>query len=139
MTLTAYNLKGGHLTEIETVSTLPAGVTTGKDFSTADVHMHLSGKWLYGSNRGHNSIVIYAVDAGTGKLTLVGHETRAIDKPRNFHVDPTGKLLLVANQNGNTVTVFRIDEAKGKLELLGTPTAAGQKPSFVGVLMLPGK
>jgi len=138
MTMTAYQLGGGRLTEIETVSTLPAGVASAKDFSAADVHVHPSGKWLYGSNRGHNSIVIYAIDATTGKLTLVGHETRSIDKPRNFHVDPSGKLLLVANQNAGTVAVFRIDEATGKLEILGSPTPAGARPSFVGVLMLPG-
>jgi 6-phosphogluconolactonase len=141
MTMTTYALdaRAGKLTEIETVSTLPAGVTGGKDFSTADVHVHPSGKWLYGSNRGHNSIVIYKVDAKTGKLALVGHETRTIDRPRNFHVDPTGKLLMVANQNAASVTTFRIDEATGKLEQLGAPTPAGAKPSFVGVLMLPGK
>lgn len=139
MTMTAYQLAGGRLTEIETVSTLPAGVASAKDFSGADVHVHPSGKWLYGSNRGHNSIVIYAIDANTGKLTLVGHETRSIDKPRNFHLDPSGKLLLVANQNAGTVAVFRIDEATGQLEMLGAPTPVGAKPSFVGVLMLPGK
>jgi len=113
-------------------------VASAKDFSAADVHVHPSGKWLYGSNRGHNSIVIYAIDATTGKLTLVGHETRSIDRPRNFHVDPSGKLLLVANQNAGTVTVFRIDQATGKLEMLGAPTPSGARPSFVGVLMLPG-
>jgi len=139
LTMAAYRLDGGQLTEIQTLSTLPAGLTPAKDFSGADVHVHPSGKWLYGSTRGHNSIVIYAIDATTGKLTLVGHETRTIDKPRNFHLDPSGKLLLVANQNAGTVTVFRIDQATGKLEPLGAPTPVGAKPSFVGVLMLPGK
>jgi 6-phosphogluconolactonase len=141
MTITTYAFDAatGRLDEIESVPTLPAGVTGGKDFSTADIHVHPSGTLLYGSNRGHNSIVIFRVDPATGKLTLIGHETRSIDKPRNFNIDPSGTLLMVANQASASVTMFRIDQESGKLELLGAPTPVGPKPSFVGVLMLPGK
>jgi 6-phosphogluconolactonase len=110
-----------------------------KDFSTADIHVHPSGKLLYGSNRGHNSIVIFRIDDTTGRLTLVGHETRHIARPRNFHIDPTGTLLFVANQEAGTVTVFRIDAASGQVDLVGPPTPVGAKPSFIGVVMLPGR
>ena len=143
MTITAYALDQtkGTLTEIQTVPTVPTDieVSARKDFSTADIHVHPAGKLLYGSNRGHNSIVIFKVDEGSGRLALVGHETRHIARPRNFHIDPSGSLLFVANQDGGTVTVFRIDAASGQLDLVGPPTPVGAKPSFVGVVMLPGR
>ena len=106
--------------------------------SGADVHVHRTGRFLYGSNRGHNSIVIYRLGED-GRMTLIGHETRDIRRPRNFTIDPTGTLLLVANQDGANVTVFRIDQTSGTLQLVGPPTPVGQNPSFVGVVMLPGK
>jgi 6-phosphogluconolactonase len=127
----------GRLKPFQTVPTLPAGVAPGANYSTADIHVHPSGNFLYGSNRGHNSIVIFRLDAA-GRMTLVGHETRAITFPRNFHIDPTGTLLLVANQRADSVTIFRIDQNTGLLEQLGPPTPAGKGPSFVGVVMLPG-
>jgi 6-phosphogluconolactonase len=143
MTVTAYafDQQKGTLTEIETMPTVPADIPASarKDFSTADLHVHPGGKFLYGSNRGHNSIVIFRIDQATGRLTLVGHETRQIARPRNFHIDPAGELLFVANQDAGTVTVFRIDGASGLLDLLGAPTPVGAKPSFVGVVMLPGR
>jgi 6-phosphogluconolactonase len=141
MTISVYGFDRdrGTLQEIETVPTVPADITDRKDFSTADIHVHPSGKLLYGSNRGHDSIVIFRIDEATGRLQLVGHETRHIARPRNFHIDPGGTLLLVANQDSASVTVFRIDAASGLLELLGPPTPVGPKPSFVGVVLLPGR
>ena len=135
----SYDSAKGTLTPIETQPSVPAEVTERKGFSTADIHVHPAGKLLYGSNRGHNSIVIYKIDEATGRLTLVGHETRDIARPRNFHIDPTGTLLFVANQDNGTVTVFRIDPVTGRLDLVGPPTPVGDKPSFVGVVMLPGR
>ena len=103
MTLTAYafDQNKGTLAEIESLPTVPADIPASarKDFSTADIHVHPSGKLLYGSNRGHNSIVIFKVDDSTGRLTLVGHETRHIARPRNFHIDPIG-LAAVRGQPG---------------------------------------
>lgn len=143
MTITAYAFDRGNgtLTEIETVSTVPADIPADgrKGFSTADIHVHPAGKLLYGSNRGHNSIVIFRIDDTSGRLILVGHETRDIARPRNFHIDPTGQLLFVANQESGTVTTFRIDAASGRLDPVGPPTPVGAKPSFVGVVMLPGR
>ncbi|HEY0711824.1 MAG TPA: lactonase family protein, partial [Polyangia bacterium] len=139
LTITAYTLDPERgLTEIETLSTMPADVVERKGFSTADIHVHPSGRWLYGSNRGHNTIVQFAIDQETGRLTLVGHEGRTIKTPRNFHIEPSGRLLLAANQGDASVSVFRIDPASGRLELAGTPTPAGEKPSFVGVVLLKG-
>jgi 6-phosphogluconolactonase len=82
------------------------------------VQVHPSGKFVYGSNRGHNSIAIFAFDADTGKLTAAGHQGTGIKTPRNFTIDPTGTFLLVANQDGDSVLVFRIDPKTGAL----TPT-----------------
>ena len=112
-----YDKEAGTLKEIETISTLPE-TFTGEN-STAEVQVHPSGKFLYGSNRGHNSIVIYAIDADTGKLTLIGHEPTQGKTPRNFGIDPTGAYLLAANQDTDTVVVFRINAQTGKLSPTG--------------------
>ena len=82
---------------------------------TAEVVVHPSGKFLYGSNRGHDSIAIFRINQATGKLTFVGVQGKAIKEPRNFIVDPTGRFLLVANQNASTVIVFNIDPKTGEL------------------------
>jgi len=115
-----YDKKNGTLKEIQTISTLP------KDFdganTCADVHVAPSGKFVYGSNRGHNSIVIYAVDENTGKLTYVGHESTQGKTPRNFAIDPTGRFLLAANQDTDTIVTFRIDQQTGKLSSTGYVT-----------------
>jgi 6-phosphogluconolactonase len=87
------------------------------------VVVHPSGKFLYGSNRGHDSIAVFTIDARTGKLTPAGHQAAKIKTPRNFAIEPTGKFLLVANQNADSVVVFRINQKTGALE----PTAEGVK------------
>jgi 6-phosphogluconolactonase len=95
---------------------------------------HPSGKFLYGSNRHHDSIAAFSIDESTGKVTLVGIQGDKIKEPRNFTIDPTGKFLLVANQNADTVIVFRIDEASGKLEPTGISVAV---PTPVCLRMIP--
>jgi 6-phosphogluconolactonase len=117
MTAFAYDGERGSLQELETVSTLPTGFSGNN--STADVHVHPNGRFLYGSNRGHNSIVIYAIDEATGKLSLVGHESTQGETPRNFAIDPTGTLLLAANQRTDNIITFRIDQSTGKLTSTG--------------------
>ncbi len=136
MTAFAYDAKTGLLRELQVLPTLPAAADK-VGASAADVHVHRSGRFLYGSNRGHNSIVIFRL-GDDGRMTLVGHESRDIRRPRNFTIDPTGTLMLVANQDGASVTVFRIDQNKGTLQPVGAPTPVGPNPSFVGVVMLPG-
>jgi 6-phosphogluconolactonase len=117
MTVFTYNNERGTLREIQTVPTVP------EDFNDAnfcaDIHVIPSGKFVYGSNRGHDSIVIYAIDQNTGKLTYVGHEPAQGRNPRNFTIDPTGVFLLAANQDTDNIVTFRIDQQTGKLESTG--------------------
>jgi 6-phosphogluconolactonase len=118
VTAMRYDPKQGSLEKVQTLSTLPEGVKKGN--STAEVQVHPSGKFLYGSNRGHNSIAIFAIDPVTGKLTPLGHQGEGIKIPRNFEIDPTGTYLLVANQADDSVSAFRIDPKTGKLAATGT-------------------
>ena len=117
MTVFGYDERNGTLTHIDTVSTLPS------DFSgtsyCADVHVSQSGKFLYGSNRGHNSIVVFEIDPRTGKLKLVQHISTEGDWPRNFTIDPSGAFLLVANQRSDNVVTFSIDPGTGQLKPTG--------------------
>ncbi|MCI0637534.1 MAG: lactonase family protein [Gemmataceae bacterium] len=117
LTVLPYDASKGILTKGQTVSTLPADAK-GKGFSTAEVQVHPSGKFVYGSNRGHNSIAIFSFDADKGTLRLVGHQSHLIKTPRNFGIDPTGQFLLAASQNADQVIVFRINQESGEL----TPT-----------------
>ena len=117
MTTMKYNATSGTLTTVDTVSTLPAGFSEVS--YCADVHVSSSGKFLYGSNRGHNSIVVFAIDQRTGKPTLIEHVSTEGKWPRNFVIDPTGRFLLVANQHTDNVVVFRIDPQTGRLKNAG--------------------
>jgi 6-phosphogluconolactonase len=108
-----YDREKGVLTEIQTISTLPEGYS-GRN-STAEVQVHPSGKFLYGSNRGHDSIAAFAIEPGTGRLKSLGQTPTGGKTPRNFGIDPTGQYLLAANQNSNTIVVFRIDNQSGSL------------------------
>jgi 6-phosphogluconolactonase len=119
VTAFAFDPQAGTLTEVQTVSTLPADVTDTKGFSTAEIVAHPGGTFLYASNRGHDSIAMYAVDRGNGRLTFLGAEPIRGKTPRNFVVDPTGKFLLAAGQNSHTVTVFAIDGETGRLSFTG--------------------
>ena len=137
MSAYAYDANTGLLRDLQILPTLPAAADK-VGASGADVHVHRTGRFLYGSNRGHNSIVIYRLGED-GRMTIVGHESRDIQRPRNFTIDPTGTLMLVANQDSASVTIFRIDQNNGTLSPVGKPTPVGANPSFVGVVMLPGK
>jgi 6-phosphogluconolactonase len=135
LTVTAfdYDAKRGTLTPVQTISTLPQGASRA-GASTAEVVVHPSGKFLYGSNRGHDSIAIFTIDPTTGKLTAAGHQSQGIKTPRNFAIDPTGTYLLAANQGGNTIIVFRIDQATGAL----TPNdSVARVPSPVCLRFMP--
>ncbi len=114
-TITAfdYDSDKGALTETQTVPTLPKDFTGSN--TCAEVRVYPTGRFLYGSNRGHDSIAVYRIDPADGKLTFVEHETAGIRTPRNFNIDPTGAFCLVANQDGDSVVVFRIDSESGAL------------------------
>lgn len=99
--------------EIQLLSTLDNNFE-GESFC-ADIHLSSDGKFLYGSNRGENTIVVMSVDAETGKLETVGRTSVEGDWPRNFSIDPSGDFLLVANQRSNNITVFNRDKVNGTL------------------------
>ncbi len=128
----AYDAKKGSLTEIQTISTLPDDFK-GKSY-TAEVQVHPSGKFLYGSNRGHDSIAIFAVEPSTGKLSAAGFEPTGGKNPRNFAIDPTGAFLLAENQDSNTIVVFRIDPQTGGLQPTGQTV---RLPKAVCIKMIP--
>lgn len=104
-----------------------------KTNSTAEVQVHPSGKFLYGSNRGHNSIALFKIDGDTGLLTLIGHEPTQGSTPRNFTLDPTGTYLLAANQDSGKIVVFRIDPETGRLTPTGHTVAVSMPVCVVVV------
>ncbi len=116
VTVFQYDAQQGRLTELQTLSTLPEGFAGNN--STAEVQVHPSGKFLYGSNRGHDSLAIFSI-ADDGRLTPQGHQPTGGKTPRNFGIDPTGKYLLAANQGTNNLFVFRIDGQTGGLKQVG--------------------
>ena len=120
MTVTAfsYDAPKGLLREIQTISTLGKEKTKG-GYSTAHVEVHPSGKFLYGSNRGHDTIVVYTIDQDSGKLAYVENESTRGKTPRNFGVSPDGRFLLAANQSSGDISVFSIDQKTGALEYTG--------------------
>ncbi|MGD0651027.1 MAG: lactonase family protein [Verrucomicrobiia bacterium] len=120
-TVIGFNWDGtkGTLTEFQTVSTLPEGFTNTS--TCAELEIHPNGKFLYGSNRGHDSIIVFAVDQATGKLTLVEHVSSQGKTPRNFAFDPTGRWIICSNHGSNNAVVFRVNETTGKLTQTGQP------------------
>jgi 6-phosphogluconolactonase len=116
VTVFARDPEKGSLKELQTLTTLPqdfTGPNTG-----ADIHVSPDGRFLYGSNRGHDSIAIFAINP-RGGLTPVGHESTRGRTPRNFAIDPSGAFLLVANQKSDKIVVFRIDQKTGRLSSTG--------------------
>ena len=119
-TTAVYHVKQGTgaLAMVDRVTTLPEGASAEGN-STADIHVSPDGKFVYASNRGHDSIVIYALDAATGKLTYVGNEPTQGAHPRNFCIDDQGEYVWVANRDTDNVVVFKRDAASGKLIYTG--------------------
>jgi len=121
----AYDGRQGTFRARQVVPTLPEGFQGAN--SCAGVQVSSSGTYVYGSNRGHDSIVIYRIDPRTGRLTYVGHEPTQGKTPRNFGIDPSGRFLLVANQDSNSIVTFRIQTRTGRLQPTGqvaqVPTA----------------
>lgn len=122
ITALTYESDGGTLWSLQTVPAIPAAFE-GENHC-ADLHITPDGRFLYGSNRGHDSIVIHAVDPETGRLALVGFQ-QVGPTPRNFAIDPSGRFLLVAAQNGDSISVFAIDPDSGRLRDTGYGAAVG--------------
>lgn len=109
----SFDAEVGELNEIQTVSTLPDNFEG--DNGCADIHISPDGRFLYGSNRGHDSLAVYAIDDATGKLTLVEITSTQGGHPRNFALSPDGRFILVANRDGNHIVTFHRDEQSGRL------------------------
>jgi len=132
LTSFSYDAANGKTSDPTTIPTMADYAGKG---SCAHVMVSQDGRFVYGSNRGHNTIVICKVDSATGKLTAIGHESGngEINTPRNFNIDPSGKFMLVASQGANYVTVFGINQNTGLLSRSNKVTC-GDKPTFVGFL-----
>jgi 6-phosphogluconolactonase len=125
-TLSAFSYNGaqGVLRELQTVSTLPDDYKITKDDSAAEIVVHPSGKFVYGSNRGHDSIAVFAIDSTTGTVTALERISTQGKTPRGLGIDPTGSYLIACNQDSDSLVVFRIDPQTGKLTPTGQKTAA---------------
>jgi 6-phosphogluconolactonase len=134
VTAFTYDSKNGSFSTLQTLSTIPKDFTAHND--TAEIVVHPSGKFLYASNRGHDSIAEFAIDPAKGTLTLAGDFSTQGKTPRNFALDPTGKFLLAANQESNNIVVFRIDQSTGALTDTGQVT---QVPAPVDIVFVPAK
>jgi 6-phosphogluconolactonase len=133
--VTAYRFdpSAGTLAAFQTVSTLPEGFTEHNH--CAQINITPSGRFLYVSNRGHDSIACFAIDGDTGELTALGQQPTE-QRPRAFTVDPTGNFLLAAGQESGRLASYRIDAETGKLEPLKIYDI-GDNPAWVLALALP--
>lgn len=123
--VTAFKYKKGKLKTRQVVSSMPAGDSSYA--GSADIHVSPDGKFLYASNRGEsNTIAIFSINKGNGKLTLVGHQSTLGKTPRNFNFDPTGNFLLVANQNSDAIVIFKVDKQTGLLTDTGHRIEVGK-------------
>src|SRR5579859_1175872 len=116
VTVLSNDAANGKLQPVQTITTLPKDFKGRND--DAEIRVHPSGKFLYASNRGDDSIAIYAIDQAKGTLTQVAITKTGGKEPRNFEIDPEGKLLFAENQKSDNIVVFRIDQKTGQL----TPT-----------------
>lgn len=132
VTAFSYDPAKGSLQSLQVVSTLPSDFHGRND--TAEIAVHPNGKWLYASNRGHDSIAVFSIDPATGKLQPTGDFPTRGKEPRHFTVDPSGQYLLAENQNSNSIVVFRIDSASGPLTKV---SQADDIPSPVCLAFLP--
>lgn len=130
----AFEKATGQLRVLKTITTLPSDFAASN--TGAEIFLHPTGKWLYASNRGHNSIAAFAVDPSSGELTLVQHVGVQGNTPRSFAVDPEGRWLVAANQGSSTLNAFSIDALTGKLTSQGTLIAV-PSPAFVGLYRVP--
>ena len=129
--VTVFEINNGALKQLQTLSTLPEDFKGNN--STAEIQIDHEGKWLYVSNRGHDSLAVYAVDPAKGTLTFKEHIQSLGRTPRNLTIDPTNEYLFCANQNGENVVVFRIDHKTGHL----TPTGSQQPvPQAAGIAVI---
>jgi 6-phosphogluconolactonase len=128
----SYDAAKGSLTPIQTISNLPDDFK-GED-NSAEIEVDRSGRFLYASNRGNDSITVFAIDPAKGTLTKVEVVPTQGKTPRNFALDPTGKYLIAANQDSNTMVVFSVDQKDGRLKPAGQTI---DTPTPVAILFVP--
>jgi 6-phosphogluconolactonase len=124
VTVLAYEASAGTLTALQSISTLPEGFSG--ESTCADIHLSRDGRHVYASNRGHDSIAVYAVDGQSGTLSVVGWQATLGRTPRNFALTPQGDFLLAANQGSDSITVFRVDAESGMLQETGQAAAVSR-------------
>lgn len=127
-----WDSRAGVLDPVQTISTLPHEVQGN---TTAQIVVHPNGRFLYVSNRGHNSIVVFSIEPRSGQLTAVGHVPTLGKTPRNFNLDPTGRWMVVANQDSDTVVIFRVDEKTGLADPTGQQLKVGMPVCIEFVVM----
>jgi 6-phosphogluconolactonase len=122
----SYDPAKGALTLLETLSLLPPGVAVDPLFSAAAVHVHPSGKFVYGSVRGHDTLACFRIDEATGKLTYIENAPAGVAIPRDFNLDPSGRWLIAAGMDSDSLAVFSIDAQTGKLKPTGQTIKVGE-------------
>jgi 6-phosphogluconolactonase len=132
--VTVFEIDAGHLKAVQTLSTTPDNYQGNN--STAEIQIDREGKWLYVSNRGHDSLALYSVDPAKGTLTLVEHIPSLGRTPRNMTIDPSNNYLFCANQGGEQVVAFRIDHKTGHLTPTGSPQPVPQAAG-IAVVKIP--
>lgn len=129
ITVASYDAEQGRLETVQTIGTLPEDFTA--ENTTSEIEVHPNGKFVYGSNRGHNSIVVYQRDPETGKLILLQYAPCGGEGPRHFKIDPTGKWLICGHQGSNSLSVLSLDPATGRL---GKPEHTVNTPSPICIV-----
>ena len=129
--LLRFDAQTAGFTVVDRLPTVPDALRAGNHCS--EVQIHPNGRFVYGANRGHDSVVIAAIDAEAGRLSLVGHHACGGRTPRNFAIDPSGRFLVVANQNSDTLSTFAIDPSTGTLstELVAVPIGSPMCVKFL--------
>jgi len=134
-TITMFSLNNttGKLIPVQTSSTIPDNYDEVN--YCADIHIDPSGKFLYGSNRGHNSLAIFSIDQTSGKISKIGYQSTFGEWPRNFLIDPKGEFIFAANQNSNNIVLLKTDAITGKLNKIDFEISV-HKPVCVKILEL---
>jgi 6-phosphogluconolactonase len=133
ITAFSYDAAAGALKEQQTIATLPEGFSGAS--SAAEIRLHPNGKFLYSSNRGHDTVAVFSIDLKTGRLSLLEIVPTDGKSPGNFAIDPSGSWLIVANQGSDSLVLFRLDPKTGKLKATGQRFEVGT-PSSVNFLPL---
>ena len=124
-----FDAEKGDLKPLQVITTLPTAFTGNS--TTSEIAVTPSGRFVYGSNRGHDSLAMFSVDGATGVLSPIGWESTQGKTPRFFAIEPSGTYLYAANQDSDTIVTFRVDQTTGKLAPTGQVVKAGSPVTIV--------